>query len=304
MRNFAVILFTVCCLNTSWAQSAAKTDSIAGKKHKLSASIEVKLDNDDKKDKNGGSDTTRIRLGKKEVVIIESGNNKHVDILKTNDEDKWKKKHEDNNDEFDGHWAGFELGVNSFANEDYSMYNGVDFMNLNQSKSLEVNINFWEYNISLQQNRKNIGLVTGMGLSYNNYRFDGSYSIKKENGIIQPVELEEGAYKKSKFTVTYLTVPLMLECQIPVNNHSNKIFVSGGVEGGLNIGAHTKIKWDDKKEKERGGFNLNTLKYAVVGRIGLKNISLYASYNLTPLFKDGKGPDLTPFTIGIGLINF
>ena len=200
--------------------------------------------------------------------------------------------------------AGIDLGVNGFADEDYSMYGGNEFMELNQPKSLEVNINFWEYNIGLQKNRNNIGLVTGMGLSYNNYKFDNPYTIEKVDGIIEPVTLDADNYEKSKLTVTYLTIPLMMEFQIPVNDHSNKLFLSGGIEGSLNIGSHTKVKWDGKKEKERGGFNINPFQYAAVCRVGLKDISLYASYNLNPLFKDDKGPVLTPFTIGISFINF
>ncbi len=301
MRIFAVIVFTVFNLNAIWAQNTAKADSIPEKKHKVSATIQVDV-GDDKVKQEG--DTTKIRLGKKEIMIIESENDKHVNIKSGKiDDDKWKDDDTDDN-KFDGHWAGIDLGVNGFSNEDYSMYGGVEFMELKQPKSLELNINFLEYNINLQQNSNHIGLVTGMGLSYNNYKFENPYSIDKINGMIEPVLLDEDKLKKSKLTVTYLTVPVMLECHFPINNHSDKLFIAGGIEGGLNIGSHTKIKWNHKKEKDRGSFNLNTFKYAVICKVGINNVSLYATYNLSPLFKDNKGPELTPFSVGITVISF
>ena len=244
-----------------------------------------------------GTDTTRIRMGKKEIIIIESGDNTDVNVQKAEKKEESRKK-------FDGHWSGLDLGINGFTDENYGMSNGLEFMELNQPKSLEVSLNFAEFNIGLQQNKNNVGLVTGMGISYNNYKFDNPYTIRKVNGVIEPLALSAEGYEKSKLTVAWLTVPLMLEFQIPVNDRSNKLFIAGGILGGLNIGSHTKVKWDDKKEKERGGFSINPFKYAAICRVGMKDISLFATYNLSPLFKDGKGPELTPFSVGISFINF
>ncbi len=301
MKTFATIILIAFSLNTLSAQEAAQ-DPVAEKKPEITETVDVSIVADTEAIGKARTDTTTIRMGKKEIIIIESGNDNHVDIKKPDAEDD---EAENDGNKFNGHWAGFELGVNGFTDEDYSRYDGLEFMELNQSKSLEVNLNFIEYNIGLQKCKNNIGLVTGMGVSYNNYKFESPYTIRKVDGIIEPLALfPADSYEKSKLTVAYLTVPLMLEFQVPVNNGSNKLFVSGGIIGGLNIGSHTKVKWDDKKEKERGGFNINPFKYAAICKVGLKDISLYASYNLSPLFKEDKGPELTPFTIGISLINF
>lgn len=248
---------------------------------------------------NSANDTTLIRIGRRNIEIVEDGNRTNVTVHRT-------EKVEDDTDDkhFNGHWAGFELGVNGFYDENYGMYPDpdYDFMELNQPKSLEVNINFLEYNIVLQEDR--IGLVTGMGWSMNNYKFDNDITIDKgDNGLIGWLPLE-GEIEKTKLTVSYLTVPLMLEFQIPVNKSSNHFFIAGGVVGGINLGSHTKVKYDDSKEKDRGSFNINPFKCSAQLRAGLKDIALYASYGLTPLFKDDKGPELYPFSIGISLINF
>ncbi len=302
MKTRITPLLMIACMlgmHTSFAQELAEqTDN-----KKIIGQLEITMGNENEENNESATDTTKIRVGKKEFEVVESNNGTTVTLNKSY---KWGKDEEEKESKsFNGHWAGIDLGVNGFDKVNYSMYNGLEFMELNQPKSLEVNLNFWEYNISLQKHRGNIGLVTGMGISYNNYKFDNPYTIDKVNGIIEPIELDpQDSFKKSKLTVSYLTIPLMLEAQIPVNNHTGRLFLSGGILGGLNIGSHTKVKWNDNKQKDRGGFNVNPFKYAAIFRVGLNDIHLYATYNFSTLFKDGKGPELTPFSVGISLVNF
>lgn len=248
---------------------------------------------------NYNSDTTTIRVGNKNIEIVEGDKTTTVDITRDNE---WRNDRKENREKnFNGHWAGFEMGVNSFYNEDYSLYGNDQFMELKYPKSMEVNINFLEYNISLKKER--LGIVTGMGWSMKNYKFDNRITIENINGMIEPVLLDPDNLEKSKLTVSYLNVPLLLEFQVPVNNGSNQLFISGGVIGGININSHTKVKYNNSKTKDHGSFNINPFQYAVTTRIGLKDVALYGTYSLSPLFKDKKGPELFPFSIGISLIN-
>lgn len=240
-------------------------------------------------------DTTIVRIGKKDVKVIDHDGG--TEIL-------WgKDKHKDKPDHFNGHWEGIEFGFNAFDKPDYSMYNGADkdFMSLNQGKSLEFNSNFYELNIGLCKNY--VGLVSGMGLSFNNYRFENPYTLQKGQYITEPVRLNPDNLSKTKLAITYLNVPVLLEFQIPVNQKEGRLFINAGLIGGVKIGSHTKVKHGDTKDKDRSGFNLNSFKYAATARIGYKDICLFANYSLTPLFESGKGPELTPFTIGISFLD-
>lgn len=238
------------------------------------------------------TDTTIVRFGKKDVKVIDHEGG--TEII-------WGKgKHgKGNPNRFDGHWEGIEFGFNSFAKSDYSMYAPAnkDFMSLNQGKSIEFNFNFYELNIGLAKNY--VGLVSGMGFSFNNYRFENAYTIVKGQSRTEPVSLDENNLAKTKLAVSYLNVPLLLEFQIPVNQHEGRLFLNAGIVGGVKIGSHTKVKYGNNKEKDRSGFNINSFNYAATARVGYKDVSLFAKYSLTPLFASGKGPELTPFTIGI-----
>lgn len=239
-------------------------------------------------------DTTIVRIGKKDVKVID--HNGGTEILWGKDKQK-----KDRSNKFNGHWEGIEFGFNGFDKADYSAYNVSDFMELNQGKSMEFSFNFYELNIGLAKSY--VGLVSGMGLSFNSYRFENPYTIEKGLNRTEPVLLDQENLAKTKLAISYLNVPLLLEFQIPVNQNEGRLFVNAGLIGGVKIGSHTKVKYGDDKVKDRSGFNMNSFKYAATARVGYKDISLFATYSLNPLFQTGKGPELTPFTIGISFLD-
>jgi len=270
-----------------------KAQEIAADVKSISISAEFAL-SDDTISQSANQDTTIVRIGKKDVKVIDNEDGTEVRWGK----DKHKK---DKSGKFNGHWEGVELGFNGFDKPDYSLYNGNEFMELNQGKSMEFNLNFYELNIGLVKSY--VGLVSGMGLSFNSYRFDKPYTLFKGSQMTEAVPLDYDNLSKTKLAVSYLNVPLLLEFQVPVNQNEGRLFINAGLVGGVKIGSHTKVKYGDTKDKDRSGFNLNQFKYAATARVGYKDVSLFATYSLTPLFQAGKGPELTPFTIGISFLD-
>ena len=261
----------------------------------------VKIGNDAIDIKNDNGDTVRVRVGHKALVIADGRHGSDIKLRQLDDQEfeTWT----GHPARFKGHWAAIEMGVNSFANVDYKGFTP-NFMDLNQNKSFEISLNFLRYSIGLQKDKRNIGLVTGLGLTFNDYRFSNPYTIENDNGMVKPVLLEKATLSKTKLSTSYLTVPLMLEFQIPVNGREKKLYISGGVIGGLKVGSHTKIKQDGDKRKSRDDFNINPFRYGATARVGYKGINLFGTWYLSKFFKDNRGPDLTPFTIGIGLMNW
>ncbi len=259
------------------------------------------------------SDTTKIRIGRKQINIIDGWHGTRIRIEKVRRWDSETKTYK--KPTFRGHWSGFEMGINAFANEDYSIYDNKpqpvnrNFMDLNLVKSIAVNLNFLQYDISLQKTKTNIGIVTGMGLEWNNYRFDQDITLQEIDGIIYPDadKYKDVSVRKSKLTSLYLTVPLLMEFQIPVKNN-HKIHMAAGLIGGLRLGTHTKIKYKRKgnshKDKDRDDYNLQAFRYSAHVRLGYRAINLFATYGMTDLFRKNKGPELTPYTIGLTLVRF
>ena len=251
-------------------------------------------------------DTTRIVLGKKEVEIINgpSKNDTQVHIKDKKDkEDKngWK------SGGFKGHWAGVELGLNNYLNKDnkFGLSSADEYMSLNASRSIDVNVNFLQHSFGIVGNR--FGLVTGMGFEFYNYFFRHNNSIETDNqGVIQPVYFTQNI-DRSKLTMTYLTVPLLFEFQFPGElSHSRRVRLSVGVIGGLKLGSHTKVVYYDngnkRKDKNRDDFSINPFRYGFTARLGYKHVNVFADYYPVSLFEKDKGPVLYPVSVGIAFV--
>jgi hypothetical protein len=121
-------------------------------------------------------------------------------------------------------------------------------------------------------------------------------------------------FQKYKLVSAFLELPVELRfCLNPEN--SNKSFkVALGAKIGTLVDIHTKGKnWVNKndetitgfsekfiqKQKDKSSFNGNRLSGTL--RIGYGNLTLYGSYQLGSLIKEGFGPQVKPYSIGITL---
>jgi hypothetical protein len=264
---------------------------------------------------NNKKDTTRIVLGKKEIKIVDTDQGTDIKVREKehkNDEDtnqcqhnyNWPHHHHHGNG-FSGHWSGIDVGLNNYLNKNNSMsVSGDDeFMSLNTDRSFNFDLNFFQHSIGLIG--KNFGLVTGLGLEFNNYFFDNNNSIMKDaQGVIESKPYDSVHLEKSKLAVTYLAVPLIFEWQFPDNvNRSDRLRIAIGIIGGLKLESHTKIvyKENDKvqKDKNRNDFNINSLRYGFTLRAGYNKVNLYVNYYPVSLFEKDKGPELYPISVGL-----
>ncbi len=209
---------------------------------------------------------------------------------------------------FRGHWAGFELGLNNFVNKDFSIALAPEDRNfeLNAGGSWVFTLNFLQFNIPFG---RNVGLVTGMGSTWNNYHFTNNVNVYENvDGImVAEPELQKSYYKNTMNTWNF-TIPLIFEFQIPVAHKKPGIFVGLGVVGGAKV-----LSWgnqdfwmngDRYKTDKRSDFLINTFRYGLTARIGFKYLKLFANYDMVALFQKDRGPELYPVSVGITLLSF
>ncbi len=258
-------------------------------------------------------DSTVVMIGNKKMVVNEKGN---VSITKT---DRKSTK-------FNGHWQGIDIGINGLLTPDFSFDYPADerYLDLRYEKSIAVGLNFFEQNIRLNK-KANIGLVSGLGLSWNNYRFEEPVLLKSENNMLTGYIIDGVSVRKSKLTNTYLTLPLFLEFQ---TKSDDNLYFSVGLIAGWRFLSHTKIYFNDSDRpynlldpvtgeilgsaqspqtnkrnivKEFAGFQQNPFKLDLSVRAGWSFVQIYASYSAIPLFIKNRGPELYPFAVGINL---
>lgn len=169
--------------------------------------------------------------------------------------------------------------------------------------------------------KSKFSLVPGVGFSLERYKFRNgrilSYSASNKDSVFMatPTSLSIPNLKKTRLITNYLEVPV--EIRFTANpNDPNRSFKFGvGARVGVLIEGGTKVTYTEggetKKIKDKQNFNLNTLRYGVFAKAGVGNFAFFCNYNLSPLFKEGKGlysdgvaQDFNTITVGISLASF
>ena len=154
-------------------------------------------------------------------------------------------------------------------------------------------------NSRLLKNHNLLHAKYGLSLMYNNLRpTDNRYFVKNGN----QTTLQSGFtnFDDSKFKNVYLTAPLHLEFDFTPKKfdkegnsyfRSHKSFRVGiGGYAGVRIKSKQILKYEEDdqkvKTKQKGDFNVNDFNYGLSAYIGHGQLSLYAKYDINPLFKN------------------
>jgi len=241
------------------------------------------------------SDTTKLKFNGKNYTIIgdedtERGNEAH--------------NHKDSvrhyNSDFK-HWQGIEFGVNGLMDYRNTLDAplGANFLELDYAKSYQFGLNLLEKDFHIYKNYINI--VTGFGFNFNHYAFENNVSIKADTSYIW-ASADTMKYRKNKLNVSYIRIPLMIEINTSKNPDKN-FHIAAGAEVAYRIHSVTKQRFDvdDKhyRVKQRDDFNLEPFTYGLCARVGYNNVTVYANYSLTRLFKKNAGPQVYPVSVGI-----
>ena len=93
-----------------------------------------------------------------------------------------------------------------------------EYMDLRMEKSAQVNLNLYEQNIALSKNQE-WGMLTGIGISWNNYRFRRPTTLNPDSSYLIGYIDEGISVRKSKLAIAYLQIPLIFEWQ----NHTHAV---------------------------------------------------------------------------------
>lgn len=259
--------------------------------------------------------TTEVQMGKHRLVVDEDGNV------------KWRRN--SRNNRFDGHWGGFDLSFNGYLTKDMDMNftKGDSYLDLDMPKSVGVHLNIYEQNVQLNP-AGTLGLITGLGIEWHNYRFEGDVRLVSDSSELKGYFYKGVTLDKSKLTVSYLTLPVLFEYQNQADRKLSQFHVSAGLLLGVRIGSHTKLIYNqtdtpydlidpatgavvtsnksplEETYKQFESFHLNPFKADAMVRIGWGYLNLFGTYGITTLFRDGRGPELYPFSVGIKLIGW
>lgn len=166
-----------------------------------------------------------------------------------------------------------------------------------------------------------LSAAIGLGVGSDHMMFDSTYvNVKGVNraqtGTYSTLRFDRSAYdgsdgyfKKTKLATVYLEVPIELRfVSNPEKSDKSFKFAVGGRVGTM-IKAGTRNRKLQNNSAYPGDFTLkensktyfNTTRIVGTARVGLGHFTVFSSYQFTNLLKDGAGPELRPFTVGLSI---
>jgi len=260
-----------------------------------------------------------VRLGRLNIIKSQDSNNKKdwESMIEHGDFDNTRISIERSPKKLKNvttNWFSFDLGYANFRDESDQMvylmgfpstYPGLPYnkywvnsgsLKLDNRKASNFNLWIVQQKLNLYQHK--INLKYGVGFEMFNFRFEQPVSFRNELG--KTVFMDDVNFTKNKLFTKYLTVPVQLNFQ--PNPYSRKSFYASiGLSAGYLVDSRNKqISAERGKQKYDGTFELNNLRFATIGELGIGGIRLYGSYGSINLFdKNQSHFSLFPYAIGL-----
>jgi hypothetical protein len=195
----------------------------------------------------------------------------------------------------------FQLGVAGWAGKPDSIHTGF-------SKSINV---YFMFDFPFKTN-PHMSMAFGPGISSDNIQFKKTYvGIKDQTATLRFTDQSDTVhFKKTKLSTAYLEAPIEFRWVANPFDSDHSFKFALGVKVGALIAAHTRNK--DLEAENGGVINpyvmkeiskrfFNTTRLSGQARVGWGHFSVYGSYQITALIKDGLGPEVRPYAIGLTL---
>ena len=160
------------------------------------------------------------------------------------------------------------------------------------------------------KNSPKFSIAAGIGIGTSNIYFKKmEVKVAARNAALPFLRTDTGNYyKKYKLATAYLEIPLEIRFTADPSNPNKSIKGALGIKLGTLLNAHTKgktlqnaagTKLNTVTVKETSKNFFNGTRIAATARVGYGIFSLYGSYGLTSLFKDGVAADTKLIQIGL-----
>jgi len=156
--------------------------------------------------------------------------------------------------------------------------------------------------------KTNLSFAAGLGINTSVIYLAGQQISNTDTSSAVPlrfVPIVPDTVKKVKFVTTYITAPFELRYFANKTNRSKGFKAAIGMTVGALLGSDTKtlsgIDGSNVKYKIDTKRYVTPWNFAATARIGWGNFSIFASYNLTNVFKENVAPVITPASAGICL---
>lgn len=150
----------------------------------------------------------------------------------------------------------------------------------------------------------------GVGIGSSHIKFDKQEPniISTANSLPFPNKADTTHFKKFKLVSTYVEVPVELRFITDPENSDQSWKIALGVKLGALLNVHTRGKTlvnsagttlNSYVQKESAKTYFSGTRLVGTARVGYGHISLFGQYQITGFIKDGRGPNVHPYSIGL-----
>lgn len=142
-------------------------------------------------------------------------------------------------------------------------------------------------------------VMAGLGFEFNKINFQGNKYLAIDNyNTVFMTTPDNNAYKKSRLRLYYLTLPILMETNVPFFG-DNTLWINGGVVPKfLLYDAVITKTMDGNQAKLKKELNTNPVMMDVMLQAGINDVGVVFTYSPFNSFRDGKGPSGKLATIG------
>lgn len=192
----------------------------------------------------------------------------------------------------------FTVGVDFYTDlwQTKFVNQGVKTRTINQGADV-----FFMYNFELGESLSSFSV--GLGISSHNMYTNAIVEDVKADTIV--FSLIEQNYKRSKINPTYIYAPLEFKFRAKTG-----FKFTVGMKVGYLIDSK-QLYVGDRPEDSKGVkvkmkriYQMEKFTFGISARVGYKWVSLYGYYQITELFRTGRGPAIYPISLGITITPF
>jgi hypothetical protein len=163
--------------------------------------------------------------------------------------------------------------------------------------------------VTLSEGKKSaFRLGYGLEIDWYNFMFDHDRIATKGPNSVQFTTItssagKEVAMSKNKMSVSYLTLPIMPHFSFDKKSAVQMIALGGYVSYRLDTWTKAIEEESGNLRKETTNLYVNPFRYGLRAEFALRHFpDLFFSYDLSPIFEPGKGPEMRGLAFGIRLL--
>ena len=207
-----------------------------------------------------------------------------------------------------------KVSLNNRANDHFMVQLGYDgwapLPDTIKTKGLSHSINIYLMLDFPFKSDPRFSAALGLGIGSSSIKFDNQEPNIISTGATLPFpdKSDTTHFKKFKLVSTYVEVPVELRFITDPENSDASWKVALGVKLGALLNVHTRGKTlvnsagttlNSYVQKESSKTFFNGTRLCGTARIGYGHVSLFGQYQITGFIKDGRGPNVHPYSIGI-----